>query len=75
MADRRHKDADWTIDIDKSNRVEWGGAQTAVLMDIRDELKALNSIFNCVNFLGMPAVLRQVAANTKKPTRRRKVKT
>lgn len=49
-------------------------AQLAVLMDLRDELKRLNALLHCPNFIGMPAILRQVAANTKKARRRRKVK-
>lgn len=44
----------------------------ALLMDIRDELKRLNGVFGCANFLEVPGVLRAIKRNTTKPRRRRK---
>ena len=41
-SDTRHKDAVWTVCAD-NGACTFDGAQLAVLMDIRDELKALNS--------------------------------
>lgn len=38
----RHKDSQWG---------EYAEANLGVLMDLRDELKALNRIFGCHNFL------------------------
>lgn len=74
------KGVTWTIpgfyDPERNtlNGVETDYARLAVLMDIRDELKQLNRLLHCGNFVGMPGVLRQIAANTKKPRRRRAVK-
>lgn len=65
MSGQRHKDANWQI-----NEVSYDSAQLAVLMDIRDELKQLNRVLNCRDFLDMPRVLRQVRANTAKPRKK-----
>ena len=78
----RHKDGDWNLPIGLKHggdSLEWHHARTAVLMDIRDELKTLNAVFRCHNALAIPALLRdiktqtfQIAENTKpKPRRRR----
>lgn len=50
----RHKDANWTLPDTLTSHEQ---AQTAVLMDIRDELKALNRTFNCANFQSIPRTL------------------
>lgn len=41
----RHKDTEWTLP--NENPPSLGYANLAVLMDIRDELKALNSKLDC----------------------------
>lgn len=51
MADTRYKDANWNCDSCNGGS---GKAETALLMDIRDELKKLNRVFECPNFLGLP---------------------
>ena len=51
----RNKDINWNTE----NR-SWEAITVAVLMDIRDELKQLNSTFGCHNFLGMPRTLTQI---------------
>ncbi|MFA5936556.1 MAG: hypothetical protein WC822_01615 [Candidatus Paceibacterota bacterium] len=56
MADLRCKDFNWTVDAP----YHYGHARLAVLMDIRDELKKLNSVFECVNFLKIPKMLRDI---------------
>ena len=48
-------------------------AQLATLMDIRDELKLLNSTLRCPNFLEVPSILRQIRRNTAKPRKPRAV--
>lgn len=58
----RHKDANWTLNDPIQNWVE---VQVSVLMDIRDELKSLNSILGCVNFLHVPETLRRIQENTR----------
>lgn len=65
----RHKDFNWHLpDRDRSDSGSrthcWDSIHTAVLMDIRDELKALNRTFNCINFQQMPHTMKAVRANT-----------
>ena len=48
-------------------------AEKIILMEIRDELKALNRLFNCPNFRQVPYKLDQVILNTKKPKRKKPV--
>jgi len=67
----RFKDVEWSVEADRSNRVSWDQVQASILMDIRDELKQLNRIFSCPNFLAMPRDLRAIRLNTTK----RKAKT
>jgi hypothetical protein len=51
----------------------WDRTHAAILMDIRDELKAMNRRLNCQEFLLIPSYLRTVIANTtRRPRRRRK---
>jgi len=74
MKDMRHRNANWAITLHSNGQtVSFEGAQLAVLMDIRDELQALNRLLNCHNALDIPRILRQIRANTSKP--KRKVKT
>lgn len=61
MADTRKKDADWLLNLDANGRVSTSDAQLAVLMDIRDELKKLNKVFACPNFLAVPRHLDDTA--------------
>ena len=65
----RHAGVDWTIP-DKPQ--SWEQVNTAVLMDLRDELKRLNALLSCPNFTRIPATLRTIQRNTarrkKKPT-------
>lgn len=75
--DRRKKNLNWSIANEQGNTynsITQGrdGATVAVLMDIRDELQALNAVFRCSNFIGLPRVLKQVRDNTKpRPPHRR----
>ncbi len=71
----RHKDVDWTL-TDKGTPAD-GGATSykdntilfSLLMDLRDELKRLNSLLYCPNFTGIPNRLRLIekAIKDKKP--------
>ena len=76
MARTRWKNSTWTIDQSVTS-VTWDAITALVLQDIRDELQKLNSLLHCPNFIGIPGVLRTIAANTKpkKPKRRRKAVT
>ncbi len=64
----RHKDSRWNLpaNLTDVNHVTW-----ALLMDVRDELKAanlelqkMNSILNCPNFIDIPNILRGIKRNT-----------
>lgn len=67
----RHKNGDWTIPDKVQN---WTQVNTALLMDIRDELQRLNSLLACPNFIGIPRTLRAIARKLAKP-RKPKAKT
>lgn len=67
----RVRNNDWKIWQNDEGTYSKGDARDAVLMDIRQELRNLNRILGCSNFLAVPATLRQIARNTTK--RKRKV--
>lgn len=62
---------DWDL---TGQNLTWEMAQIAVLMDIRAELRRLNAIFHCQNFLEVPTILRDIRKQTKKPRRPRKAR-
>lgn len=70
MADRRRKDAQWLVGDADGQVVSWDEVQVAILMDIRDELKRLNAVLHCGNFLDIPRKLDRIERNTKKKRRR-----
>ena len=70
MTDTRKKDIDWIIRTYPDRTSTTSEAQLAVLMDLRDELQQLNALLHCVNFTGIPAILRKIAKNTTKKGRR-----
>lgn len=45
-------------------------ASLAVLMDIRDEMRRLNAVFACPNFLAVPHRLAAIEKNTRNPRRK-----
>lgn len=57
----RHKNSNWTL---PDGPLEYAAASLAVLMDIRDELQTLNSVFRCRNFQDIPGILRTIRGNT-----------
>lgn len=60
----RNKDVEWNCG--GLTDVSFAQAQLAVLMDIRDELKSLNGLFQ------IPLTLGNIANNTRKKRRKRK---
>jgi len=65
---KRFKDCAWDLPADPSGRISnWDAVKVAVMMDIRDELKELNSLFRCQNFLNIPHKLDRICRNTSKP--------
>ena len=65
------RDLDWTIAINDDNTWPSDKIQIALLADIRAELKRLNAVLHCPNFLEVPALLRHIKRNT---TKKRKPK-
>ena len=61
----RHKDGNWGL---PETLPDWELVPVALLMDIRDELKALNAHLRCHNFVQIPTILRGI--RRKLPTRR-----
>lgn len=77
MPDQRRKNVNWTVAHDTgtlySSVVD--GAFLAVLLDIRDELQAINRVLGCHNTLRIPQVLAAIRRNTTKPRKPRKTRT
>jgi hypothetical protein len=67
MSDRRRKDVTWDVADESGAMPTWERVGIAVLMDIRDELKVLNSILRCPNFQAIPFKLDRISRNTAKP--------
>ena len=63
----RHKNITWNLD-DSPN---WNNILAALLMDIRDELKALNGRLSCSAFIAIPRKLDAIARNTEKPKKKK----
>lgn len=70
MAGKRFRNIEWNLAENPDGSVTIPHCQTAVLMDIRDELQRLNRLLNCYRFIGIPNQLEKIARNTTK--RRRK---
>ena len=70
--DREAPDAAWMVLEADGSCPSWERAGIAVLMDIRRELKRLNSLLSCPNFTGIPSTLTQIKRNTAKPKRKAK---
>lgn len=65
---RQFKDVNWNVPTMKDGRIQdWDAVRLSVLMDIRDELRQLNRLLGCQNFIEMPAMLRAIKRNTAKP--------
>lgn len=65
---RKEKDWDWTLGTPSGARglYSFDQAQLSVLLDIRDELKRLNAVLHCPNFLNIPLKLDRIGRNTAK---------
>lgn len=65
----------WRIKADENNptaAANCNEAQLAVLMDIRRELKCLNDLLHCRNFINMPRTLHAIEQNTAKKRAKKK---
>jgi len=61
----RFKDVNWVLPESQNSSVSLEAINLALLMDIRDELKALNRLLHCSTFLDLPNQLERIAYNTK----------
>lgn len=76
------KDEVWPITPEPNGNVTLNRVSLCILMDLRDELKAIRllleyvrqntSPLQCSNALRIPAILDKIAANTQKPKRKKK---
>jgi hypothetical protein len=71
----RHKDMDWNLaegtpQPGGSKTHTWDSIHTALLMDIRDELKRINSRLDCRETQLIPRYLKRIAANTARPKKK-----
>lgn len=64
----RKKDIDWNCGNENDTTIPQ--AHLAVLMDIRDELKALNRLLNYSNFIDIPNRLRRIRDAVERTDRR-----
>lgn len=63
----RHKDTNWNLETPHPGM---NGATLAVLMDIRDELKMLNGLLHCSNFVGIPSTLKAIDRKLRTPRKK-----
>lgn len=49
----------------ESPNYTWDQVNTEVLMDIRDELRKMNALLHCQNFIAIPRVLSEIRAATR----------
>ena len=73
----RWKDENWNLTAgtkqrDGTNTVPTLTVQCALLMDLRDELKKLNALLCCHNFIEIPHTLKAIKRNTAKKRRIKK---
>lgn len=72
MADRRMANTVWTVADENGNIPTWERVGVAVMMDIRDELKQLNALLSCPNFVSIPRKLEAIRKNTTRPRGKKK---
>jgi hypothetical protein len=63
-----HRNCDWNLDADG---FDWNRANLGMMMDIRTELRQLNTLLHCSNFTDIPNILRGVRKNTARPKRKK----
>lgn len=67
----RYRDRDWNL---PETLGSYDQVNAALLMDIRDELKTLNRLLRCPNFINIPSKLDAIRRNTAKPKRKKPVR-
>lgn len=73
---RQHYGKDWTHWRDEDQAFTRDRVACILLQEVRDELKRLNALLHCSNFLRVPHHLREIAADTtaKRQARARQAK-
>lgn len=75
----RHKDVDWNLPegtpAGRSTTHSWDAIHAALLMDLRDELRAMRRRLDCHETIAMPRYLRRVALAVEKLQQRRRRRT
>lgn len=74
MPDTRQKNKDWRVTTEDGKYWEGidGAIFLAVMLDLRDELRSMNSklsVLQCSNFLKIPQTLKDIRKNTTKRKR------
>jgi len=64
MSDTRMANKNWPVQPKENSKYSVAAASLAVLMDIRDELKFINSRLDCQETLAIPRLLSKIAVNT-----------
>lgn len=63
--DRSH--GDWNIHGNDDGTLSVDRIQVLVMSDVLRELRTLNRLLACPNFIGIPSMLRRISSNTAKP--------
>lgn len=72
MEQQRLKNLAWGLPpLDEHGCASYDTIQTALLMDIRDELQRLNRTLECPNAQAIPGLLRKIEANTRKQRKKK----
>lgn len=67
--DRSH--GDWNIHGDDDGTLSVDRIQALIMSDVLRELRTLNALLACPNFIGIPSMLKRISRNTAKPRKRR----
>ena len=71
----KSRDQDWGVQLTEAGgALSVEGAQLAVLMDIRDELRRMRRVLECKNFQAMPNLLRLIERHVRRKPKLRVVK-
>ena len=66
------RNVDWALNQTLDGKFEEGQAKLGVLMDIRDELRKVNQLLSCRNFMNIPYKLDRISANTHRVKRKKR---
>ena len=71
MSHSNARNTNWSIWQNEDRTYDADTVTRAILLDIREELRAINRTLNCSNCLAIPRTLQRIARNTHKPKKRR----